>query len=295
MTTPDDRAVSPPKVGIQSWAGLTDICEPCLTHAADIDEDVLLTSLTIASTLLYGLSGSRWPGICSDTVRPCARSLAVDYGRPIRPPYPFGGPYGYWPAAGLGNWQPSWGMCMCNRTQRSGCTTIPEIQLGASPIIEGSVVVTMDGSVVDPSTYRVDDGRWLVRLADITTTNNPGWPCCQRMDLPLTEKSTWGVAFNYGSLPDEGGIRAAATLGCQLALAASPKTVGSCRLPQRVQQITRQGVTAIVLDPWKFLDKGQVGLYEVDLWLENVNPGHLRRAAHVISPDIGRRVRRTGR
>ncbi len=288
----DNRAGNPPKQGTCApWATIADVCEPCTDYS--FDTLLLDDMLQASSDILYQLSGSRWPGLCQDTVRPCARSLAVDYGRPIRPPYPFGGPYGYWPAAGLGNWNPSWGMCMCNRTERSGCSTIPEIQLGAAPVVD-IVQVLIDGSVVDPTTYRIDDNRWLVRLASTASTDNPGWPCCQRMDLPTTEKETWAVTFQYGTAPPIGGVKAAAILGCQLALACNPATVGRCRLPQRVTQITRQGVTAIVLDPMAFLDKGKTGLYEVDLWLESVNPGRLRRAAHVISPDIGRRVRRAG-
>ena len=75
-------------------------------------------------------------------------------------------------------------------------------------------------------------------------------------------------------------------------LATNAATVGECRLPRRVTQITRQGVTAMVLDPMSFLNEGKTGLYLCDAFLAAVNPGKLRRRATLASPDISRRVRR---
>ena len=38
-------------------------------------------------------------------------------------------------------------------------------------------------------------------------------------------------------------------------------------------------------DPLLFLDKGQVGIYEVDLWVKSVNPARLQRRAAVYRAD----------
>ncbi len=294
--TADDRHASLQTGVCAPWATEADVCN----DSVEFEDGMLDRSLLAASDILYVLSGSRWPGTCQDTVRPVLRGLTADYGRPIRPSYPFGGPYGFWSSGGLSSSGPNTGFWMVNRSDRSGGQIIPEITLGAYPLT-GIVQILIDGAVlpaVDPlggfQNYRIDDDRWLVRLANPVSLRDDGWPGLNNMTLPSTEKNTWEVTYTYGLGPPPGGVRAAATLGYQLALSCSPKTAGACRLPSRVTNITRQGVTAILLDPMAFLAMSKTGLYEVDLWLESVNPGKLRRSAHVTSPDIGRRVRRAG-
>lgn len=252
------------------WCSTLDMCSPCDDYAMDA---VLLDDcIDAASDILFELSGRRFAGVCQDTVRPCGRSDATDNGRPIRG-YDYGG-YG----------------CSCNSSRRCGCASVSEITLGAYPV-NSIVSVKVDGETLDSSTYRIDDNRYLVRLPDADGTN-PGWPCCQDMSLADTEDDTWSVTFTYGSPPPAAGVKAAAELACQLALACQPEDVGRCRLPQRVTQITRQGTTAVLLDPFDFLDNGKTGIYSVDLFLRTYNPKGLRQRATVINPERSRRVRR---
>lgn len=299
MSEPDDRHVSPPKSSVcSSWAQPDDVRRD---DADQIEEQLLDDSLLMASDILFDLSGRRWAGACQDTVRPVLRGLSQDYGRPVRPPYPFGGPYGYWPSAGINDFGPTWGFWLMNRTDRAGGQIVPEITLGAYPLIS-IVEILIDGQVlpaVDPvsgtANYRIDDDRWLVRLADPATHNNPGWPTFNDMDLNADQPNTWQVTFTYGQMPPIGGVRAAAAFGYQLALAANPKTRPKAQLPQRLTNINRQGMTAVVIDPMAFIKEGRTGLYEVDMWLGAVNRGvAFPEQAAVISPDIGRRVRRAG-
>lgn len=273
------------------WATASDVCDPCNDYT--IDAILLDNALQAASDILYALSGRQWAGVCQDTVRPCARSLAMDHGRPFRMGIPFGA-VGFYPGpyyAGGGGFSP-WGWCTCNRTERAGCHTTPEITLGGYPVTS-IVQVKQDGVVLDPSTYQVDDHRYLIRMADPATQQNPGWPCCQRMDLDTDQPDTWEVTYTYGVPPPMAGVTAAAYLGCQLALMCNPDTIDRCQLPQRVTNINRQGVSMVVLDPMQFIDKGRTGIYLIDLFLEAANPGRLTRPSVVMSPDIGRRVRRS--
>lgn len=272
-----------------------------LADPTSLDPDNLLDCLQAASDVLYALSGSRFSGGCQDTVRPCARMVNRDHGRPIGQSWPgaaWGG-FGYWP----GGWGSAgfsrWGWCTCNQEEQPGGNALPSVDLGVWPLT-GIVVIYQDGAVVEPTTYEIQDNRHLVRLADPTTTppyaKNPGWPCCQRLDLPGGlggQPGTWQVTFTYGIAPPPSGKLACAELGYQLYLATTPARVGECRLPSRVTHITRQGVSAVVLDPMSFIDQGKTGLYQCDSFLEAVNPGNLRRRATVSTPDIGRRVRRT--
>ena len=136
---------------------------------------------------------------------------------------------------------------------------------------------------------RRNDYRRLVYLPESDSATVQGWPCCQRLDLADSEDETWAVSYSYGVDPPIGGIRAAAALGCQLALAFEPETIGTCRLPQRVTSLSRQGVTMAVLDPLELFADGKTGLAEVDLWVASVMLGAARRRAVVRVPGQPRR------
>lgn len=224
-----------------------------------------------ASNILYELSGRQWPGWCQDTVRPCPQNTSYDGGRPLR---------------GSG-----YGICSCSSPCRCG-SNLHQVSLGANPVV-GIVQVRIDGEVLDSSLYRVDEGRWLVRLRD-ADGSNPGWPSQQILDLPDTEVGTWSVTLVYGAMPPVDGIRAAARLGCELALMCSPETIGACQLPQGITSVARQGVDMVVLDPGTIDRAILASLPECRIFLETRNPANIRRQSVVMSPDIHSKVRRVG-
>ena len=284
------------------WAVPADITEvdptqlPLQSHLADC--------LQAASDVLFQLTGKQFSGSCTDTVRPNARMLSRDHGRPISSPAWFtsGNGFGYYSGGSmLGYGYSRWGWYTCNQEEDPSGFMIPSIGLGVFPLTS-IIEVKIDGAVVDPTTYRIDDNRNLVRVVNpaevIDDTPPPGfgWPCTQRMDLPDTEVNTWSVTFTYGVPPPVSGKLAAAELGFQLYLGSTPpsQALGACRLPQRVTSITRQGMSAVVLDPLVFLDQGRTGLTRCDYFIESVNPGKLHRRATTMNVDIKRRVRRTG-
>lgn len=270
MSSPCQSACSP-------WATADDVCGPCTDYS--FDPIILDDALAMATDVLYELSGRRFPGSCADIVRPVGvRSALAGWRR--------------WDEA---NWRSSFrGDIPCSCGQRwVGCATVPAVPLAPVPITS-IVEVLVDGAVVDPSTYRIDDFEWLVSTTNPDTGVNTGWPCCQRLDLPTTELGTFSVEYTYGVMPPAMGVRAAAALGCQLALSCAEPNSDDCALPERVTSITRQGVSMVVIDPFDFLDDGKTGIYEVDLFLKAANPGRLARPAVVLTPDQFRRVRTTG-
>jgi hypothetical protein len=92
----------------------------------------------------------------------------------------------------------------------------------------------------------------------------------------------WTITYDYGKpVPNDGRI-AAAILACQIAL---NRCGGESCLPQRLKEITRQGVEMAFADPLEFLEKGQTGIYEVDLWLQSVNPSKLKRRSRLHRAD----------
>ncbi len=252
------------------WATEADLCDPC----SDYDGAGALAAdmLQAASDVLFELSGRQFPGTCSAVVRPCARRREAN-GRPES-------------ATGPPGWVKGWGWCGCG--DGCSCEAPWQIDLGAYPITSVTQV-KVDGAVLSPTLYRVDDWRTLVRLPD-ADGSNPGWPKSQRLDLPATAEGTWSVAYEWGREPPPMGVRAAAVLACELALACDPDTAEPCRLPKKVTAITREGIT-MVLAPSDFLTDGKVGIWEIDLLIRTYNPSHIRQRAQVWTPTMAHHVR----
>lgn len=259
MSAPNTGTCSP-------WAQVEDLASPC----AELDPDLLLDGLQMASDVLYDFTRRRWPGECTTTVRPCG------YRTKTR-----------WSLTGAG-----WCGCAFRRT--CGCRGLSEIRLPGHAV-SAVTAVAIDGAVLDASRYRVDNHRWLVYLPESDTATRQAWPCCQRLDRPDTELDTFSVTYAHGSAPPAGGRRAAMTLGCQLATAWTPAVAGQCKLPKRVTTVARQGTTLAVLDPLTLFRDGLTGLEDVDLWVGAVNRGTDRRNATVWSPNghAGHRFRRS--
>lgn len=247
-----------------------EVCAPWATRDlmlcddAEFSEELIDDALDAASSILYVLSGRQFPGVCEETIRPCA--LRTDAPRHRR----FG--WGVW------EWQPLWWGCGCRSNDRCACGSLSQIEL-RTPVASVDEVL-VDGVELDPSAYRVDDWRWLVRV------DGGAWPCCQRLELDSTEPDTFEVTYNWGTAPSPGGDRSAAALACELVKAWSPETAGECRLPQRVRQLVRQGVTIAIDNPTDVFNEGLTGISEVDLWLRSVNPKTDRAGAVICSPDV---------
>lgn len=276
------------------WATIADVCAPC--DAYDFDPALLEDCLQMASDVLFALTGYVYPGVCTETVRPCAQYDPGDPGPPSRratlPSVSTGSP------GSMSGWRPGtgssmWGFCSCNREIACGCFRLPSISLGGVPIVEVTSVL-IDGIELDPSEYRVDDYSRLVRLPAADGTNE-GWPCCQDLTVADDEVGAFAVTRSVGVDPPVGGRLAAASLGCQLALAFTPRQDAPCRLPRRVTSITRQGVSIAVLDPLSLFRDGLTGLAEVDLWVQSDLIGRRRSPAMFGNPEqlMRPKVRRT--
>lgn len=242
-----------PQVGpCSAWATVDDI-----RQVGSIPTGVDLASLDAfadqATALLFELSGRRWPGSCTETVRPTG-------------------------IAGLSGDRVPYSARETTSTTIGGDCTPSVVTLGAYPVTSVTTV-KIDGSTLAASAYRVDEFRFLVR------TDGDVWPCCQDLSLDSTEVDTFEVTFVYGTNPDAAGVAACAELALEFARAS--RDDDACSLPTRLRSIVRQGISVEILDPQEFLERGRLGIYRVDAWLAAVNPHNLRRAAGVVSPDFG--------
>jgi len=254
--------------------------EQVATCGADLpgvgsDVSVLDDAAYDASWLLYELSGRKFPGVCTATVRPCRDSCGC-WGPDTSP---VNGAW-WWGYDSITGWWSWWD----TGYQRScGCGPDSMVLLAGAPVQE-IVEVKIDGAVVDPSTYDLIRSRELVRLDD------PGppvvhrmWPGCQNVTLPDTEPGTFSVTYTWGGDPPPMGQMAAAELARQLWLACG---AGECQLPSGVTRVVRQGVSYdVVLAFAKAMRSGATGLPLTDAFIAATNPDGRRRRNAVWSPD----------
>jgi hypothetical protein len=152
----------------------------------------------------------------------------------------------------------------CNCALGCSCAPVNWVWLRA-PV--GEVVeVSIDGVLVDPSDYYVENGEKLVRRSG-------AWPAC-----------TPGFTVTYlNAYPvNTMGEYVAGLLALEWLKAITGGK--NCRLSSKVTSINRQGIT-MELAPGMFPD-GNTGIPEVDLFIRQWNPNGLRQASKVYSVDL---------
>lgn len=255
-----------------------------------LDSNTRLLVERAAITYLWNWTGRQF-GTCAVTIRPCRDDCSQEWttyrgmgrGNAYLPwtQGGWGGPLnpalinGQWYNLGCG------GSCGADKCS---CSYVPTVTL-AGPVVEVTQV-RVNGNVLDPTAYRLDNHAYLVR------TDGDDWPSCQNMLAdPATDDDTFEVTYVIGVEVPPGGELAAGVLACEMAKAACNSS--SCRLPQRIQSFTRQGVTMTVLDNYDTMYKlGTTGLWVVDSWIASINSAKARAGIRIASPDI-RPTRRT--
>jgi hypothetical protein len=259
---------SPTDVPCEPWCAMEDVtgCGPCKNVATGTLDDVILT----ASAWLWRLTGKQY-GICEITVLP----LGVGTCWPVCSGYEtFNRSTWYFDRA-----HNCWYGANGRYARDEGYLGVPEVRLGFANVQEVTQVA-ISGVPLDAASYRVDDGRWLVR------TDGLVWPTND--DVTLTPP-LFQVTLRHGLPIPPDGVNAAAVLACELALGCAQDN--ACRLPKRVQTITRQGVSMVLMDPLTILDEGKFGIPEVDYFVKGANPYGNRQRARVVNPDVPRSVR----
>lgn len=241
--------------------------DPCLGDGTPVPQEIIDSMVLAASQFMWAATGRQF-GCCTVSIRPC---------RACRDecciPGDTSGATGF-PWYPLHQADGSWINVSCPCQDQCSCVNLCEIQL-PYPVCSVDEVI-IDGIVIDPATYRVDDFRKLVRVGDEC------WPKCNDLTQPPTEIGTWQITVTYGK-PIPQLVRLAANeFACQLI----KKCVGKpCDLPQRIQSINRQGMSATFLDPMEFMANGLTGIFLVDLAIKTYNPHRLYKKPSVVSPD----------
>lgn len=248
---------------------------PCLwtidtTCVADWDTysvAVQNAATAYATTVLWAATGRQF-GLCEISVRPCGRYA------PNCPSL-----WGYWWDVGSSTWFPYiddfgiWRNCSCGM-DRCGCR--PKCEVWLPGPVDSVLEVIQDGVVVPPASYRVDNGRWLVR------TDGDCWPDYADLDVD-SGTGFFEVTYLRGTPVPLALQVAAGTLAGEWAKGCSG---GTCRLPSRVTTIARAGVTVSMVDVDSLLDRGLTGLTEVDQIITAYNPWGLKKRPRVWSNEL---------
>jgi hypothetical protein len=218
-----------------------------------------------AADLLWNLT-NRLFGACPVFVRPCAQTCADGSWTTTfwgRGPYPWAGTAGI----GSGPWWPvivggKWYNVTCGCVGSCSCAIDGPTALQLPGPVQDIIQVRVDGVVLPPTAYRLDYHRTLIR------TDGEVWPSCQDMLATPDQPGTFEVQYTHGIPVPVGGQIALGTLACEMAKAAVHDD--TCALPQRLQTITRQGVTVGFVDQFEQLAEGRTGIYVVDAWIASV-------------------------
>jgi hypothetical protein len=253
-----------PALDCRDCTSLAELEDVVVGEGEGEDEGRTLAELVLeaATGYLWNWTGKRF-GLCEVEVRPCRQDCPTDwstyYGPGTRDRFvPSTGAWPFHPAQVGGVWRNlTCGAC----GDQCSCEHVSAIRLPGP--VDSIVEVLIDGEVLDPAAYRVDDRRTLIRQ------DGADWPRCQDLSAPSGEPGTWSVRYRWGVPVPVGGQIAAGVLACEMAKALCGSN--DCGLPQRItQSVTREGLSVAVFDPFDTLESGRTGLWLVDSWVASI-------------------------
>jgi hypothetical protein len=242
---------------------------PCCSACSgwDTASPVLQEEATIwATTFLWAATGRRF-NECVVAVRPCGSEPCNDGSLNWLGSSWYGGawiPY---------IWNGDWYNCAC--PGRCSCDPRSQIRL-AGPVAE-ILEVTLGADVIDPATYFVNDGHWLVRAhPDV-------WPTCTDQNS-LDGDDVLTVTYVRGDGIPSSLKAAAKKLRCEYIKACNGDT--SCQLSAYVQSISRAGVDFTMVPYADLLAMNLTGVWIVDQTIKMFNPYGLKQRPRIWAPEL---------
>lgn len=228
------------------------------------------SALMAASEILWSLTGQRF-GTCTVTLRPCRESC-------------YGGSWleehGWWQFGSYPTpawFQGAWFNIGCGGcTGGCSCTEISELKLPGP--VASIDEVKIDDVVLDSSAYVVQNWNLLVRQ------DGGQWPLCNDFSK-ASGSGVWTVTASFGEGVPVTGKLAVAELAVEYAKLLLCDD--ECRLPQGVQQVTRQGVSMTLNEISQIFEAGLVGLPLCDRFIQTWNPHKLQAPSAVYDLDGG--------
>lgn len=267
------------------WVEPADIVACCAGTELDSDNfESLELAAEVSSQILYQLSGGYFSGLCGPiTVRPCRDNCSCWGGQRLE--YVASGD---WRWLWTGNYWSFW-----PSDNNCGCGCLSQVKLAGYPV-QGISQVKIDGEIVPPSEYRLDQKRNLTRM------NGDFWPACQDLSLEDDQPGTFSISYWYGRTPPALAQAAASALACNIYRLCASEGDGDCALPTGVTRLTRQGVTMdkAATIAWFYGQQGdngwRTGIQIVDNFLNAYAPYGMRRPPMTYSPDGRKFARQLG-
>ncbi len=154
--------------------------------------------------------------------------------------------------------------CGCSIDDYYGTTEVDV----PGPVVDGTLVVTIGGVVMDPGSYALYDKRTLVR------TDGGFWPICSHLGDPTG--LSWSISLSYGQAPTMDLVLACRELAIHVALTLCDKR---SKIPARAVSVQRGGVSL-------GLSRGEkTGIALVDDAVFSENPNGLTGRGSFSSPD----------
>lgn len=241
---------------------ISDSIDCCADFWAELTVAEQQAAADAATFILWAATGRQY-GICSITVRPCGRwpcdddAAGYTWHNGTWIPYIYGG---------------EWFNCACGNF----CTCGARCKVYLPGPVASVTTVTVDGVVINPAAYRVDDARWLIR------TDGDCWPRSQDFDKD-SGTDTFSVTYGRGTAVPTYILAAAGTYACEWARMCRGE---ACAIPTRIVTLTRQGTTFDGVDIDQLLDRGLTGVASVDQVIVAANPHRLTGRLRIISPEV---------
>lgn len=240
------------------WA--VEVCEDCCSEAAsgNLPPEQWEMVQAWAVDFLWRATGKMF-GLCETTFRPCRRNCDGSVGLGL----------GAWISA---PWLPvrfnnEWINLRCGScVGECGCSTISEIRL---PDVHAVTGIRINGVNLEPSgTVAVYNRNRIVRI------DGDEWPACQNL-AQVDGEGSWSVTVQQGLPVPPGGAIVAGLLACEFAKACTGSD--GCRLPERIQTITRNGVTIGFQDSFDQLTSLTTGIFEIDAFIHSARSARFGR------------------
>lgn len=256
------------------YADPTDLvtcCKAASDAGLSADDPRLEDVVVQASEILYNLTGRQFTGTQNVKVRPQVPCSCGWYGRFGYPSYPSYPAYPGYP------WNSNYGC---------GCLP-PRIDLGFWPVARINSI--WYNAEVQPLTdFHIDNYRYLVRNDGLRFPNYPNnlWATKGGDHDNANEGYVFEVDLDYGAAVPRLLQRATRELACRLLSECLCPDDKSCKVPDRVNSLSRQGVSINLIDPLDILREGGTGIYAVDLAIKTFNPTKMQSPSFFWAPDM---------
>lgn len=151
----------------------------------------------------------------------------------------------------------------------------PRVPRGGRSVRDQVVALLPDRPVTSIDQVVIDDVEQVAETDYVATL--PGGIVTRTRGREWPVGST--ITYSHGLHPPIGGQRAAVLLAVEL---GRSWTGGKCNLPRRIESVSREGITlnlAVAMQGWR------TGIWDIDSWLNSVNPGSMTKRASAWSPD----------